>query len=139
MVLGGEDFVLYVETATPGTFIPVADMSRYRGSNARERARYPVFNAAAHRTTGARTKTFSLEGFLNPADAGQNRIRNAENTDTVLKFRVLPDGINGFEITAQVNSTGHEADADDTTLQSFTAECEGTTDPTPYGPSGYIV
>lgn len=138
-VIEGPDFLVRIETAVPGTFVDVADMNRYSTSNTRDKARFPVFGGAAHHTVGERTKTFSLAGFLNSTDAGQLRIRSLEATDTPVKLRVLPDGTNGFEITCLINSTGHEATADDTSLQTFTVECEATTDPTPVGGGAAIV
>lgn len=138
-VLEGPDMLIRVETAVAGTFIDVADLNSYSTGNTREKAKFPVFGAAAHRTTGERTKTFSLGGFLNSTDPGQLRIRSLEATDTPVKIRVLPDGVNGFEITCLINSTGHEASAEETSLQTFTVECEATTDPSPIGGGTAIV
>jgi hypothetical protein len=137
-VLGGEDMVVQVETATPGTFIPVADMDRYTTNNNRDKGRFPVFNGIPHVTVGQRVKTFTVSGFLNNTDAGQQRIRAMEAADTPVKLRVLPDGVNGMEVSVLVNTTGHEASADETSLQTFSFDCEATADPVPVG-TGIVV
>lgn len=134
----GEDLVIRVESDVPGTFIDVADMTRYATTNARTTNRVSVFAGPAHEVTGERAKTFTLEGLWNDTDPGQIQLREASEGQTEIKIRVLPDGVNGFETSVLVGTTGGEANADEATLQSFTLECEMTTDETPIG-TGVLV
>jgi len=138
-VFVGEDLLVEVEDPeTPGSFIVVNDLNRYASSNTRAANRYPVFGAPAHETTGERNKTFTLAGFWNPDDAGQNALRAAAEADTAIQIRVLPDGVNGFQCHVLVGTDGGEATADEATLQTVTFDCEMTDDETPIG-TGILV
>jgi hypothetical protein len=137
-VYEGADLLIEVESATPGVFVLLSDMTRYSSSNTRTTNRVPVFGGPAHEVSGERNKTFTLEGLWNDDDAGQLRVRAASENQTELKMRVLPDGVNGFECTVLVGTTGGEATADEATLQTFTVDAEMQGDETPIG-TGVLV
>lgn len=133
MILTGDQFALYVETAVAGTFVIVNDMNRCTIQSARARNSFAVFQAAPHLTLGRSVKSFSLQGFLNNGDAGQDRLRAMEIAGTPVKIRVLPDGVNGMEVTVLLHSKSYEASAEEATLQPIGFDCENTTTPTNIG------
>jgi len=108
MILTGDEFALYVETAVAGTFVLVNDLNRCTIQSTRGRNTFPVFQAAPHLTLGRSVKAFSLQGYLNNGDPGQDRLRAMELAGTPVKIRVLPDGVNGFEVTVLLHSKGYE-------------------------------
>jgi hypothetical protein len=138
-VFVGEDLLVQVEDPdAPGTFITVADLDRYSSSNTRPANRIPVFGGPAHETTGERAKTFTLSGYFNDTDAGQQALRDASDSNAEINIRVLPDGVNGFQVAILVGTDGGEATADEASLQTVTFDCEATNDETPIG-SGILV
>lgn len=101
----GEDFVIKVETATPGTFVVLNDMNRYGINNQRSTTKIPVFSRATpYSIAGARDRSWQISGLFNPADAGYLRLLNAEINNTPLKVQFLYDGTNGFQQEVVVSS-----------------------------------
>ena len=108
-----EDFVLEVETAVAGVYIPVADLNRYSKDRGADVSTFRVFNRATpHAVRGTPDETFEVSGFLNTDDAGQARLRAVEETQTTVNVRVLFDGANGFRQPVKVGSYSHSASAD---------------------------
>lgn len=93
----GAQFRVEVETATPATFVDVADMDTFESSGSRSESTHRVFQ----RTTDyvleeLPTDTVTLSGLFSPADAGQLRLIAAYNGNTIIKLRVTQDGTAGW-------------------------------------------
>jgi hypothetical protein len=113
----GADFVLEVETATPGTYVPVSDMDNFDdGSDATEQD-FPVFGNVTYNVPGARTVTMTASGFRTLADAGQLVLLAAEKARTPVNIRVKYDGTNGY--TVQVNVKTRKGNAKAEGLQTI--------------------
>ena len=128
----GADFELHVESATPDTFILVGDLNSFSRNTARDNQTFPVFGSTvAYVIPGTREITYTVSGFLSD-DAGQERLREAEQNDTPIKVRVLWDGTNGFTQEVRVSSTTQDATPEGLQETSFElagtgpAEIEGT-------------
>lgn len=132
-ILMGELLALDVETATPGVYIPVADLTHYRAQTTQERQAYAVFQGAPKSTYGAHVKTLTLDGVLNPTDAGQSRLRAVHALRTLVNVRVLPDGVNGFIASVRIPGLSHDATAEESSVQSVTVDCETVGEPTIVG------
>lgn len=108
----GADLVVNVEDpGSPGTYVPVNDMNSYNKNSSRDRTAYPVFmRAVPHTLVAPREVSFTLSGYLNMTDPGQQILRAAEEADTVVSLEVLPDGTNGFRQDVRVGTRTHDAD-----------------------------
>lgn len=124
----GADLQVNVEDpGSPGTFIPVHDMNAYNKNSNRDRTTYPVFQRAVpHTLVGAREIAFTLSGYLNMTDPGQNALRDAEANDTAIVVEVLPDGVNGFRQSVRVGTVTHDADPEAFQEYSFEMSAEDT-------------
>jgi hypothetical protein len=103
----GANFRLKVNTGTTGspTWTVVQDMNSIDRGSSRDTSRFPVFDKPLpHSIPGAREVTFTVGGFLNTDDAGQEALRDAEQTDTPVEIQVLFDGTNGFTQTVRVGT-----------------------------------
>lgn len=110
-VQAGEDFVLNVEDpALAGSYIPVADMNSYSKSRARSRSRHPVFGGTTHVTISPAEEDFTVGGFLNDTDAGQQALRDAADNNTIINVEVLFDGAKGFRQDVKVHTYTHDAE-----------------------------
>ena len=72
----GEDFLLEVETTTPGTFVPVLGMDEWEQNDSQTIDTFPTFGATT--PLGIPTPpdiSFSISGFFDPVDPGQVRLR----------------------------------------------------------------
>ena len=58
---------------------------------------------------GTRESTWTVSGFLSVGDTGQDHLRTAEEDNTTVFIKVLPDGTNGFVQEVNVGTTTHEA------------------------------
>ena len=127
-VLQGDDFVLYVETTTPGTFVVVNDISEFSKSVTRDSSQVRVFaRATPYVVTGGRNATYTATGFFNPTDPGQQRLRDMEAVDTPVKIRLLYDGTNGFTQEVKVTSYDYGASAEPG-LQTYGFDLEANAD-----------
>lgn len=110
-----------------GAYLVVNDMNAFSKSSTRSTTKVAVFKRALpHTVAAARDVSYTVSGFLNPTDAGQNRLRAMEAADTADNIRVTHDGTNGF--VQQVKVTELSFDADPETLQEygFSFEAEAT-------------
>lgn len=108
----GEDFELHVRTATgPDVWTPVEDLNRFGSRTSRNQNSYAAFRRATSYTIpGPREKTFTVSGYLNNTDTGQNYLRTNEVAGTTVRIRVLPSGgANGYDQDVRVGSTTHDA------------------------------
>jgi hypothetical protein len=133
MILTGDALVVYVETAAAGVFVVVNDLHQISVQTTRERSRYAVFQAPPHVLLASAVRALSLQGYLNPGDPGQERLRLMEDTETPVKIRVLPDGTNGVELTVLIHSKSYESSAEEATLQPISYDAEATTSPVGIG------
>lgn len=105
----GEDFEAHVETTTPGTFELIGDMNNFSKNVSREQQTFPVFGRATpYGIPGARESSYTLSGFLS-TDAGQERLRTLEQSDSVVKIKILWDGTNGFTQDCRVGTVSIDA------------------------------
>lgn len=127
----GEDFVLNVNTGTVAApvWTPVAGMNSWGASFPKDRQEFPTFGAILAKS-GRRGHDYSVSGYFDPADAGQNALREAARTDEEVQVQVLPDGAAGWMQDVKVGTTGHDADADPSSLQETSFEFSGVADPT---------
>lgn len=112
-VKAGEDLVLQVNTGTVSVpvWTPIANMNAYSKSKTRPRNRYRAFGGVTHVLTQTAEEDFSLSGYLDPEDPGQQKLRDVEATETDVQIRVFPVGTtNGTLHTVRVNSYTHDAD-----------------------------
>ena len=108
----GEDFLLEVETDTPGTFIPVAWMDEYEDSDAQTIDTFPSFGATTPLGIPSPPDiTFSLSGMYDPEDPGQLRLRTIARARSTVNINVLHDGTNGFKQLIRVGSRTRGASA----------------------------
>lgn len=116
----------------PKPYVPVEDMNNYDRSRTRATTSTPVFHRATPiRTKNARDITFTLSGFLNATDPGQQILRDAEAEDVDVTVRVLPDGVNGFTQLVTVGTITHRTGAEG--LQEHSFQCSATADPVVIG------
>jgi hypothetical protein len=99
----------------------------------RDRTRYAVFQGAQHVLSASAVRALSLQGYLNVGDAGQERLRLMESTQTPVKIHLLPDGTNGLELLVLIHAKTYEVSADEGTLQPVTYDCEATSAPVNVG------
>lgn len=126
MVLTGEDLVLNVNTGTAATpaWTPVNDMNTYRKRKNRDSTKYPVFmRAVPYEVKGARSHDYTLSGYLNDDDPGQQALRNAETASAPVEVQVLPNGTDGFRQMVTVGTTEHGAEVEG--LQAYSFEFTG--------------
>ena len=93
----GEDFILNVESTTPGTFIPVLGMDEWEQNDSQTIDTFPTFGAST--PLGIPTPpdiSFSISGFFDPVDPGQVRLRTIARARSTVNIQVLHDGTNGY-------------------------------------------
>jgi hypothetical protein len=106
----GADFVIQAGTTAVGATAPVNDLNSYRKTNTRNNQTFAVFmKTTAYVIPGTRESTWTVSGFLSVGDTGQDHLRTAEEDNTTVFIRVLPDGTNGFTQEVTVGTTTHEA------------------------------
>jgi hypothetical protein len=128
-VLSGGDFQLEVRTATgPDVYTVVGDMHTFSEDTRRGISNFPVFDKAMpYRKVGKPEYSFSVDGYDNPADAGQTALNAASDAGTEIRVRVTRDGAAGFTQDVLVTSSRMSAEADEESLQGRTYEFTGTT------------
>src|SRR5688572_14556010 len=110
-VMNGKDLDVFIETATPGTFIAVNDMNTFGKSVTKSVDRFPVFmRGTPYAVPGAREATYTMEGYLNTDDPGQLRLFALEAGDLAGKIKVMFDGTNGFSQEVKVSSYSYDAE-----------------------------
>jgi hypothetical protein len=125
----GEDFRLSVETTTPGTYVVVLGMDEWEQNDSQTIDTFPTFGAATPLGIPSPPDvSFTISGFFDPVDPGQQRLRDHGVARTVGNIRALHDGTNGYEVDVRVGarSSGASASGGPQT-QSF--DFAPTTDP----------
>jgi hypothetical protein len=113
--------VISVSTTLAGTYSPISDLNSVSKNSQRTISQIPVLQrAVAYGIPGAREVTMSLGGFLSVGDTGQDILRAAEDANTTVFIKVLPDGTNGWTQEMRVGSQGYAMAPDG--LQEFTWE-----------------
>jgi hypothetical protein len=109
----GEDFVLEIETATPGTFVPINGMDTWDSSDSQTIDTFPTFGATANPLAipSPPDISYSASGFFDAADAGQTRARLLGQTRATGKIKVMYDGTNGYTQGVRIASRTHGASA----------------------------
>lgn len=117
----GEDFLLEVETITPGTFVPVLGMDEWEENDSQTIDTFPTFGAST--PLGIPTPpdvSFSISGFKDPVDAGQVRLRTVARARGTVNIRALHDGTNGYMQEVRIGSrTGGASASGGPQTQSF--------------------
>lgn len=135
----GEDLVVEVETAVPGTFIPVANMNRYSDSATAGSRTYHTFGASKKVVPGATEDSFTISGYLDDADPGQKRLVAMKEAKTPANIRVKVNGTDGFSQNCLVTEASHDADADPEALQERSFRLVGQGVRTKVGTGGGIM
>ena len=129
-VSAGEDFVLEVSTDAGVNWDLVGGMDSWGASHPKDRQEYPVFGPTNPITrTGRRGHDYQTSGYYDPVDPGQVALRGAARTDDTVRIRVTHDGVNGWTQDVKVGTTGHDAEADPSSLQETSFEFYGVADP----------
>lgn len=108
----GEDFLLEVETAVVGTFVPLLGMDEWEQNDSQTIDTFPTFGAST--PLGIPTPpdiSFTISGFFDPVDPGQVRLRAIARARTTILINVLHDGTNGYSQVVRVGSRSTGASA----------------------------
>lgn len=105
----GDNFTI---AATVGTFVTVAAMSRYSKKGDTDEQNFPTFGGTKYVVPGIRNVGYTVGGFLETTDVGQQTLRDHELVKAKVVLQVLFDGTNGFQHEARPRSFTHDADAD---------------------------
>lgn len=101
----GQDFLVKVGATTGATPDTVGSMHTFSKSSSRKSDAFPIFDATLPITIpGTREQTYSMQGYLDEADTGQDTLRAAEAADTTVFLTVTRDGTNGFKQECRVTS-----------------------------------
>ena len=106
MAIGlGEDFLLEVETATPGIFVAVGGMDTFDQSDSQDISTFPTFGLSTPLAIPSPPDiSFSASGFFDSTDAGQIRLRTIGRARTTVNINVLHDGTNGYTQLVRVGA-----------------------------------
>jgi len=119
----GDQFKFEVDS---GGFVIVNDMNSFSKNSDRSVTKVPVFQRVLpHVVASARDQGYTLSGFLNGSDAGQNALRAAEAADAQVDIKVTFDGSNGFTQPVKVISYTMDADPEGLQEHGFTLEADG--------------
>jgi hypothetical protein len=105
----GDDFAI---VATVAAFVTVAAMSRYSKKGDTEEQNFPSFGGTKYVVPGTLNVSYTVSGFLETTDVGQQTIRDHEIVKAKVVIKVLFDGTNGFQHEARPRSFSHDADAE---------------------------
>lgn len=115
-----------VETATPATFIDVADMDTLESAGARAESEHRVFQRTTpHVLEELPIDTVTLSGLFTPTDAGQIRLFAAYNGNTLIKLRVTQDGTAGWTQNFYVREQRRGARPDGWQTIAWTLRADG--------------
>lgn len=129
MIESGGNFLLEVKQGS--TWYPVSEMHTFSRDTRRNISNFPVFNRSTpHRFVGKKDETFSVEGYEDADDSGQQILLAAEAAGTEVDIRATRDGDNGFEQTVLVTSKRNGASAEDESIQSISFEFMATDEET---------
>lgn len=121
----GDQLDIQVDDGAAGWY-DVNDMNAFSKNSDRSVTKVPVFmRTLPHIVASSRDQGFTISGFLNGSDDGQNRLRAAEAADTSVTIRVLFDGTNGFQQDVKVISFTYDADPEGLQEHGFTLEADG--------------
>lgn len=127
----GDELVIEVQDPlVPATWVPINDANRFSRRTARTTTKTRVFmRATPYVNRSQRESTATLSGFVNTDDPGQQILRDAMEADTIVKIRVLPDGVNGFSQDFYVNNQGADANPEPQNMQECSWELIDAADP----------
>jgi hypothetical protein len=126
---GGTPYIVgdnYQIVATVGTFVTVAAMSSYSKKGDTDEQNFPTFGGVKYVVPGVRNVGYTVGGFLETTDVGQQTLRDHELVKAKVVIQVLFDGTNGFQHEARARSFSHDADADGG-LQPISFDFQGET------------
>jgi hypothetical protein len=121
-VFRGDQFMLEVNTSTTATptWVVVADMNSFSKSSQRNNQTFPVFQRSLpHSITGPREQTYSVSGYFNPADPGQQKLFSSEQSNSIVQIRVTHNGTDGFTQNVRVGTYTYDADPEGLQEVSF--------------------
>lgn len=112
---GGTPFIVgdnFRCNATVGTFVTVAAFNRYSKQGNTDEQNFPTFGGTKYVVPGDRNVNYTVGGFLENSDVGQQTLRDHELVKATVVVQVLFDGANGFQHVARPRSFSHEAGAE---------------------------
>lgn len=109
----GEDFRLKVRTSTgPDVFTDVLGMDEWEQSDSQTIDTFPTFGAATPLGIPSPPDvSFSISGFFDPVDPGQQELRDVGAARTTELIQALHDGTNGYQVEIRVGARTHGASA----------------------------
>lgn len=127
-ILSGGDFQLEVRTASgPDVWAVVGEMHTFNDDRRRAVSSFPVFNKSTpNRKIGQAEDTYSVEGYDDPADAGQAKLNTHADDGSLAHIRVTRDGTNGFVQDVYVTSKRYQASAEEESIQGRSYEFTGS-------------
>ena len=102
------------------SYVIVNDISTLGIESSQDVGTFAAFGRTVpHKVTGPKDKSFSVEGYFSPGDAGQDRLRVQEAAGFEAGIKVMWDGTNGFTQLCYVSSYSFDADANEAGLQGY--------------------
>lgn len=121
----GDQLTIQVDDGVGG-WLDVNEMNSISKNSDRSVTKVPVFmRTIPHVVAAARDQGYTISGFLNGSDAGQQRLRTAEAADEQVIIKILFDGTNGFTQPVKVVSFTYDADPEGLQEHGFTFESDG--------------
>lgn len=141
-MLPGKGARYKVATAAAGPFEPVKRMNAYNQEVQNNVTSYPTMDDGVPPSLADdAAPSYTLSGYLVPADPGQQIIRAAARNKTTVFLQILPDGVDGFVFEARISSGGAGFPITGYQTTTFTATPADTPAGTPsaIGATGYIL
>lgn len=94
----GTEIFLKVETVTPGVFVEMYGSNSYSRTSTRNSTTTPLFMINnSVRSIGPLNESVQVDGVVDPADAGFNRLIELHEAKELANIQFLFDGINGYQ------------------------------------------
>lgn len=124
--LSTEDFLLGVATTSGGAATTVEGVRTFNDSATRTTTQVRIFQGDALSFSTADPRTFEGTLVRDPADPGQNIIKDAYDSGATIWASILEDGTNGEKWPVIVTAWNRDRNADDNVPNvSFTLAANG--------------
>lgn len=113
-MIRGSKFRIAVALLSTGTFTPVGKCNAFNKTNSPNVSEYPYFGdgGAPATTRDSAADRMTIGGFLDPADPGQEILRDAFASGDTIYAQIRPEGgdaTKGYVVPIKVNSQNHRA------------------------------
>lgn len=125
--LDASGFVLNASTtAANAAADEVVGLTQFNDDADTQTTQVRIFGADPLTYSSKNPRGFDGSFVVDPADPGQEIIRDAYDSEATIYAQVLNDGTNGYEYPVKVTSYGEQRSADDNVLRAnFTMEANG--------------